>query len=145
MDVSREKSLTLYLLDTNTIAYIINERSRAARSAMEHAIQYSVIAISAISEGELLYGLARKPEAVRMRAAVEAMLSTVLILPWDSEAARAYGTLRAKMAKAGKSLSNLDMLIAAQAIAANAVLVTRDAAFSQVEALHPVANWATDI
>jgi tRNA(fMet)-specific endonuclease VapC len=112
---------------------------------MSQRIKDALIAISAITEGELMYGLARKPEAVRLRAGIEALLASVQILPWDSQAARAYGTLRAQLTAAGKTLSNMDMLIAAQAMATDAILVTRDAAFSQVEALHPVTNWATDL
>jgi tRNA(fMet)-specific endonuclease VapC len=49
------------------------------------------------------------------------------------------------MSAAGKSLSNMDMLIAAHAVATDAILVTRDKAFSQVEALRPTLNWATDL
>jgi len=43
----------------------------------------------------------------------------------------------AKLERAGKALGNLDMLIAAHAISANATLVTRDKAFAQVEDLRP--------
>ncbi|RXH54766.1 type II toxin-antitoxin system VapC family toxin [Granulicella sibirica] len=139
------RGTTLYLLDTNTFAYIVNGRSPAARAQMTSLIEHSPLAISAITEGEILYGLAKKPEATRLRAAVESLLATVLVLPWDSAAAGAYGTLRAQLASAGKTLSAMDMLIAAHAIAADAILVTSDKAFSQVEALRPVANWATDI
>ena len=142
MDV---KGTTSYLLDTNTVAYIVSGRSQAARLTMSKLIGHSPIAISAITEGELLYGLARKPEATRLRIGVEAFLSAIHILPWDSDAARAYGTLRARMSAAGKSLANMDMLIAAQAIVIGAILVTRDSAFSQIEALRPVTNWATDL
>jgi predicted nucleic acid-binding protein len=39
----------------------------------------------------------------------------------------------------------MDILIAAHAVATDAILVTRDGAFSQVEALRPVVNWATDL
>jgi len=139
------KGPTLYLLDTNTVAYIVNGRSKAARAALSEQIKHSVIAISSISEAEVLYGLARKPEATRLRAAVEALFTTISVLPWDSSAAQAYATLRVRMAAAGKSLSNMDMLIAAHAIATDAILVTSDKAFSQIEALHPTLNWATDI
>jgi tRNA(fMet)-specific endonuclease VapC len=139
------KGPTLYLLDTNTVAYIVNGRSKAARVALSEQIKHSVIAISSISEAEVLYGLARKPEATRLRAAVEALFTTISVLPWDSSAAQAYATLRVRMAAAGKSLSNMDMLIAAHAIATDAILVTSDKAFSQIEALHPTLNWATDI
>ena len=112
---------------------------------MGDLMELTPIALSAITEGEIAYGLARKPEAVHLRASIETLLSTIRILPWDSAAAQAYGTLRAKMSAAGKSLSNLDMLIAAHAIATDAILVTRDAAFLQIEALRPVVNWATDL
>jgi tRNA(fMet)-specific endonuclease VapC len=139
------KGTTLYLLDTNTVADIVSGRSKAARQTMSQLIDHSPIGISVITEAELLYGLARKPEAIRLRAGIEALLSAIQILPWDSAAARAYGTLRARLAAAGKSLSNLDMLIAAHAVATDAILVTRDGAFSKVEALRPVVNWATDL
>jgi len=139
------KGSSLYLLDTNTVAYIVNGRSRLARAALTEQIKHSVVAISSISEAEVLYGLARKPEATRLRAAVEALFATIRVLPWDSSAAGAYATLRARMTAAGKSLSNMDMLIAAHAIATDAILVTSDKAFSQIEALRPTLNWATDI
>lgn len=139
------KGTTLYLLDTNTVAYIVSGRSQAARRAMSKQIEHSVLAISAITEAEMMYGLAKKPAATRMRAAIEALLSTIRILPWDSDAARAYGTLRARMSAAKKSLSNMDMLIAAHAVATDAILVTSDKAFLQVEALRPTLNWARDI
>ncbi len=139
------KGSTLYLLDTNMVGYIVSGRSQAARLTMVEMIDEFPIAISAITEAEMLYGLARKPEATRLRAAVEAFLSRVEILPWDSDAARAYGTLRARLSAAGKSLSAMDMLIAAHAVATDAVLVTRDAAFVQVASLRPVVDWATDL
>jgi tRNA(fMet)-specific endonuclease VapC len=139
------KGPTLYLLDTNTVAYIVNGRSRLARAVLAEQIKHSVVAISSISEAEVLYGLARKPEATRLRAAVEALFAAISVLPWDSSAAGAYATLRTRMTAAGKSLSNMDMLIAAHAIATDAILVTSGKAFSQVEALHPTLNWATDI
>jgi tRNA(fMet)-specific endonuclease VapC len=112
---------------------------------MADQIKHSNIAISVITEAEMLYGLARKPEATRLRFAVESLFDTISILPWDSSAAHAYGTLRARMSTAGKALSTMDMLIAAHAMSTDAILVTSDKAFSQIEALRPTLNWATDI
>ena len=40
---------------------------------------------------------------------------------------------------------NMDMMIAAHAIATAAVLVTNDQAFAQVEELTATVNWATDV
>jgi tRNA(fMet)-specific endonuclease VapC len=136
---------TAYLLDTNTVGYIVSGRSRAARAAMIEGTDHARITISTITEAEILYGLAKRPEAKRLRAAVEALLASVEILAWDSAAAAAYGTLRARLTAAGKSLSAMDMLIAAHAVATDAILVTRDAAFLQMEWLRPAVNWATDL
>lgn len=136
---------TPYLLDTNTVGYIVSGRSRAARAAMIEARNHAPVMISAITEAEILYGLAKRPEATRLRAAVEALLESVRIVAWDSDAARAYGTLRARLSDAGKSLSAMDMLIAAHAVATDAILVTRDAALLQVELLRPAVNWAKDL
>ena len=135
----------LYLLDTNIVSYIANGKSSAARRAVKSVSAHASIAISAITEAELLFGLARRPEAIRLRESIGAVLVGVKVLPWDSDAARSYATLQLHLSQSGKSLGALDALIAAHAIATNAVLVTRDAAFQQMGHLCPTVNWATDL
>lgn len=137
-------SVALYLLDANMVGYLASDRSPAARRTMNQLVTHSSIATSAIVEGEARFGLARKPEARRIRASVEALLSGIDILPWDSAAAWTYGTVRAQLFAAGTPLSTIDTLIAAHAIALNAILVTHDGAFKQVQGLH-VVDWATDL
>jgi tRNA(fMet)-specific endonuclease VapC len=137
-------SSTLYLLDSNMVGYIASDRSPAARRTMNQLSRHSSMATSAIVEGEARYGLARKPDATRIRASVEALLLGIGILPWDSAAARSYGALRARLAAAGTPLSTIDTLIAAHALSLDAILVTHDAAFTQVHGLRTV-DWATDL
>jgi tRNA(fMet)-specific endonuclease VapC len=130
----------LYLLDTNIASQII----RGTHAGLLQRLQghpVSAIAISSITEGELLYGLARKPGATALAAAVGAFLRHVQALPWDSEAASRYGQLRAELEAAGTPLGNLDTLIAAQALAVGATLVTHDRAFRHVPEL-VVEDWA---
>jgi tRNA(fMet)-specific endonuclease VapC len=62
------------------------------------------------------------------------------VLPWDSEAAWQYAELRAAMERRGKPMGNLDMMIAAHALAAQAVLVTNDHVFRQVKQLK-IEDW----
>jgi tRNA(fMet)-specific endonuclease VapC len=66
-------------------------------------------------------------------------------LPWRSEEAAVYGVLRASLNARGKSLSEMDMLIAAHALSVNATLVTGDKAFRLVESLRGLDDWTTDI
>ena len=98
------------------------------------------LCVSAITQGELLHGLARKPGATNLQTAVRAFLSRVDVLAWDGAAAERYGTLRAALEASGTPLGNLDTLIAAHALAVEAVLVTNDMAFARVPAL-VVENW----
>ena len=137
-------SQTLYLLDTNMIAFIANGHSPAVRQTMHQVARLHAVATSAIAEGETLYGLARRPDSKNLQASVKALLSILDVLPWDSDAARSYGTIRAQLSSVGKTLSLLDMLIAAHAVSINAILVTHDKAFLQVEGLATV-DWATDL
>lgn len=98
------------------------------------------ICISAVTEGELRYGLARRPEATRLHAAVHELLLRLEVLPWDGPVATRYGNLRAELERIGRTLSPLDLMIAAHASAENAVLVSNDQAFSQVPGLR-VEDW----
>jgi tRNA(fMet)-specific endonuclease VapC len=139
------KPSVIYLLDTNTAAYIINGRSQAARRKLAAIDDHDRVAISVITEAEIRYGLAKKPEATRWRMGMEEFLASVTILPWDSEAARVYGTMRAAMAAQGKTLTTMDLLIASHAAALGAVLVTSDKAFHQAEGLFASVNWADDL
>jgi tRNA(fMet)-specific endonuclease VapC len=103
------------------------------------------VAISAITVAEILYGLELKPEATRLRASVERLFQAVEIRSWDSPAAQAYGRLRARLRSAGKTLAEMDLLIASHALAAGAVLVSHDKAFQHVTPFLTVVDWATDL
>jgi tRNA(fMet)-specific endonuclease VapC len=63
-----------------------------------------------------------------------------LNLPWDSAAAKSYAAIRSVLEWGGDPVGNLDMMIAAQALAAPAALVTHDHAFRRVRNLK-VENW----
>ena len=134
-----------YMLDTNTVSYIAKGNSPAARASLEALGMDEAVCISSITEAELRYGLARRPAAQALRASVERLLLKFNILPWGSKEAAAYGALRAKLEVAGIVLSQLDLQIAAHAIALGAVLVTNDKAFQRVTDLGKTVNWAMDV
>lgn len=135
----------LYMLDTNMVSYIVKGHSQAARARMLNLEDNEVVCLSAITEAEIRYGLAKRPEATALRERMEWFLAAVKILPWGRDEAKAYGSLRAKLESSGKPLGNMDMQIAAHAIALGAVLVTNDKAFANVDDLHATVNWATDL
>ncbi len=133
------------MLDTNMATYLVSGRSQAARRTLQEVRENSRITLSAISQGELCFGLESKPGAFRLRSAIEEFLDAIQIIEWDSNAAVAYGRLRFAMSTHGKSLSAMDLLIAAHALATNSVLVTHDRAFLQAAPFVQVTDWATDL
>jgi tRNA(fMet)-specific endonuclease VapC len=133
------------MLDTNMVSYIARGRSLAARTRLTALKHDEVACISAITEGEIRYGLAKRPEATTVKAVMDGVLARLRILPWGRDEAQAYGVLRAKLEASGTTLGHMDMLIAAHSVSTGAVLVTNDNAFAQVDQLHATVNWATDL
>ena len=134
-----------YMLDTNTVSYIVKGKSPAARIKLAGLPQNDIACISTITEAEIRYGLAKAPNAAALRIAIDGFLAKIKILPWGSDEAAVYGDLRAKLEASGKTLGNLDMLIAAHAMAADAILVSNDKAFAQVQDLVGQEIWAPDL
>lgn len=127
-----------YMLDTNMVSHLIKAHPDVARHVV--AVPMASLCISAITEGELLFGLAKRPEAKRLHIAVREFLLRIDVLPWDSAIAERYGTVRAYVEEQGRILAPLDLLIATHALSVGAVLVTNDRAFGQVTDLH-LEDW----
>ena len=118
--------MTRRMLDTNTVGYIMRADPRAlARLA---AIPESSVCASAVTEGEVRFGLAKRGAGLARRAAIDAFFETIDVLPWTSATAAVYGRLRADLQRLGRPLAPLDMMIAAHALETSAILVTSDRA-----------------
>lgn len=127
-----------YMLDTNTVSHFLKQHPAVTGQLI--AKPMTSLCISAITEGELLFGLAKRPEARNLHQIVNEFVRRMDVLPWDSTTAEAYGSVRAELSRKGISLGSLDMLIAAHAMSVDAVLVTSDQAFKQVADL-VVEDW----
>ena len=99
------------------------------------------VCISVITEAELLFGVAQAIGNSGLKTVVQEFLLRIGILPWDSEAAHQYASLRALLKRNGKVIGNMDLLIAAHALAANVTLVTNDQAFHHISGLS-IVNWS---
>ncbi|MFZ0631708.1 MAG: type II toxin-antitoxin system VapC family toxin [Acidobacteriaceae bacterium] len=139
--------MTLYLLDTNTVSYVLKDKSPAARARLERigASKNQEAAISTITVAEIHYGMEKIGAGLQRRKAVDSFFSTITIFSWDQAAAEAYGQLRARQEKRGKTVGPYDLQIAAHALALGAVLVSHDRAFRHVTGLAGLEDWATDV
>ena len=128
-----------YMLDTNIICQLLRLQPHVARHVAE--LPMSALCISSITEGELLFGLAKRPAAKELRTAVRELLLRVETMPWDGLAAEHYGPARADLVRRGRTLALLDLLIATHALSLGAVLVTNDQAIRQLPELQ-TEDWS---
>jgi tRNA(fMet)-specific endonuclease VapC len=131
--------MTLYMLDTNAASEAI--RGNAAFDARLQALSPGQWCISAVTCSELRFGIARRPEAVRLHRIVQEFLRIAPILPWDAQAAMRHGDLRAHLKAGGTPIGDFDEMIAAHALATGAVVVTDNTRhFARVPGL-VLDNW----
>jgi tRNA(fMet)-specific endonuclease VapC len=130
--------MTRYLLDTNMVSQLVRRHPHVVQRVA--AVPMSSLCISALTEGELRFGLVRRPEAVNLHRLIGEFLRCVDVLPWDGAVALCYGLLRADLERQGRILGSIDLLIAAHAQTVRAVLVSNDQAFCQVEGL-ALEDW----
>ncbi len=117
-----------HLFDTNIASYSTKSEIPSVDRRLAK-VPPAVVFISAVTAAELWYRLTRRPEASRLRALVKEFLLTVTILPWDSEAAKQCGSLRARLERGGLPTANLDIMNGA--LSTGAVFVMNNSAFTQ--------------
>jgi tRNA(fMet)-specific endonuclease VapC len=131
-----------YLLDTNTCIYIINRKPASALKRIQTK-RPEQVAISTITQAELEYGLARSKSPERNRIALLQFLFPFQLLDFDQLAAVQYGSIRFDLESIGKPIGSMDLLIAAQAVSRDLILVTNnEREFKRVEGLK-IENWVS--
>ncbi|MGQ0653420.1 MAG: type II toxin-antitoxin system tRNA(fMet)-specific endonuclease VapC [Betaproteobacteria bacterium] len=131
-----------YLLDTNTLVYVLNERpEHGAVVARFDREDPEDLMVSSITYAELRYGVAKSRRRDANLKAMHGVLKAMNVATFDTRAAEAYGPLRAELEAAGRPIGPLDMLIAAQAVSLDVTLVTsNEREFSRLRRLR-TENW----
>ena len=132
-----------YLLDTNICIFVINNKPAQVRRKMQ-GISIGDVGISSVSVSELLYGVARSSQVERNQAALDKFLMPLEILPYDENAARHYGAIRAFLESKGMPIGPMDLMIAAHALSQGLTVVTNNVReFQRVPGLK-VEDWTEE-
>ena len=130
------------LLDTNIISALmrdphghVTQRLNTAR-ALAPGLR---VVTSVVVDGELQFGLARRP-STKLQGAYANVMQIIEVLPLPPAAAQPYAALRAHLEAQGQPIGPNDALIAAHALALGATLVSGDDEFARVPGLK-VENW----
>lgn len=79
---------------------------------------------------------------MRRKMAAELFFNSIQVLDWPASAAPIYGHLRARLTKSGVDIGLNDVMIAAHAVALDAVLVTNNTRhFNRIGPPLRLENW----
>jgi toxin FitB len=125
----------MIVLDTNVVSELLKAAPDARVVAWTKAQPWDQLVISAVTEAELLAGVAFLPEGQRrtaLQGAIAAIINQALggrVLPLDRAAAPHFAAFRAARRAAGRAIDTADAMIGAIARAHGAsLLATRNTA-----------------
>ena len=125
----------MYLFDTNVIIEFLRGRLPEGLKLLKET-DARLIKVPSIVEAELFLGACKSANCEKNQKEVEELLCNFEVLPFDSRCARAYARIRAELEVAGESIGPNDLLIAATAVAHDAILVTNNVReFKRVDGL----------
>jgi len=121
----------MYALDTSTVVNYLRGRGRVAARML--SLSPREVFLPAIVLYELELGMEKSAQSSRRRNELDGLTRVIQLLPFGPGEARVAARLRARLETEGRRIGPYDKLIAATALAHNAVLVTQN-----VEELHRV-------
>lgn len=130
----------MYMLDTNILIYAMRHPTDPVCDILiEHAA--ADICISSITYAELELGVLRSSNPLRNRQALIATLAGVDIMDFGPREAVEFARIKDTLMRAGTIIEDMDILIAAHAIAADCKLVTNNTRhFSRIDGLE-IVDW----
>jgi len=130
---------TRYLLDTNILIAAL-KGAPGVRQQLEHT-PLNALLLSTVVLGELEFGAEKSAWAARNRQRLNELTERLPLLGVDASTARHYARIRAQLERQGQPIGANDLWIAAQALAADATLVTdNEGEFRRVPGL-ALENW----
>jgi tRNA(fMet)-specific endonuclease VapC len=129
-----------YLLDTNHIGEAVGRVSVVRDRIQQLHRQGTVFGTCGPVLCELLVGVVLRKDAAKTRRRLDRLLQVVRMWPIDLAIADRYAEVYHELRKAGRALSQVDILLAALARNWNAILLTTDQDFQALPDVQ-VENW----
>ena len=123
----------MILLDTNIVVAFLNGDNSILKRIKD---EIDRIALSSLVVAELDYGAKASQRAKENLEKLYRFLDVVQVVPFDIECAKICGSIKSKLRNIGKPTGEVDVLIAATAMAHKATLVTANKKhFENIEGL----------
>jgi tRNA(fMet)-specific endonuclease VapC len=113
----------MILLDTNVVVAFLNGDKPVLRRIKD---EIDRIALSTLVVAELDYGAKVSHKSKENLEKLYRLVDVVQVVPFDIECAKLFGTIKSRFRNLGKPTGEVDALIAATAMAHEAILVTNN-------------------
>ena len=138
----------IIVLDTNVLSEPLRLQPSRAVEAWAASMDPALLYTTAITVGELCYGIARLPEGRRrdgLKAGIDAALAALgagHVLPYDQAAAQVLGDIIVERERVGRPIQRADAQIAAICRYAGAALATRNTVDFENLGLDLIDPWS---
>jgi tRNA(fMet)-specific endonuclease VapC len=129
-----------YLLDTNHLGEAIGRVSIVRDRIQQSCRQGGIFGTCGPVLCELLVGVVQRKDVVKSRQRLDGLLELVRLWPIELAIAERYADAYHQLRKAGRALSQVDILLAALARHWNAMLLTTDQDFQALPDIQ-TENW----
>ncbi|MCL2521214.1 MAG: type II toxin-antitoxin system VapC family toxin [Spirochaetaceae bacterium] len=127
-----------FMLDTDICSYIIKQFNNNVVSS--YNTYFNNCYISAVTYGELQFWVLKRGSE-KLQSAVQRFLEQIKIIALDENVMQCYAEVRFALERDGTPVDNMDMMIAASALAHKITLVTNNTVhFSRIPKL-VIENW----
>jgi tRNA(fMet)-specific endonuclease VapC len=134
--------MSRYLLDTNHLGETIG-RVSVVRDQLQQLHRHgNTFGTCGPVLCELLVGIVLRKDEAKARRRLDGLLQVVRLWPVDLEVADRYAQVYHELLKAGRALSQVDIILAALARHLNATLLTTDQDFQALIDIR-TENWLT--
>ena len=135
--------MSLYFLDTNHFSAALQRVSPVRDRIFDAVRRGDRFGTCLPALCELEAGIAQTARPRETRRLLDALLNEIRIWPFDRQDARQYGDLYIALARGGRVLSLVDLLVAVMAQRLNATVLTTGRDFEAIPDV-PCENWVVN-
>jgi len=129
----------MYLLDTDTVIYILKADPAVVANLRKHI--HDPVKIGTVTLMELYYGAYKSQKVTSNLAKIRTLENVMEIIPVGKEVTEIFGREKVRLEKEGTPLDDFDLVVGCCALAHNLTLVTNNIRhFKRIEGLQ-ITNW----
>lgn len=131
----------MVLLDTDVLIGLLRNNEDAVKKISKLLEKHIILFTTTINTAELYFGAHLSKRSQENLKAVDKLVKTIKIIPFEFIHSKIYGDIRSNLQKKGEMINELDIFIATIAIEKGLPIITRNTGhFERISKLK-IDNW----